>query len=94
MAAEISVEQVAGKLNRVGYESFIQGLRQAKSAGNRNLELAHWFLHLLQKDRTDLALTADKYKLNRAKTALGRHGGGERIPPQRDGNARNIGPSR
>src|SRR5579863_9919501 len=67
MAVEISVEQVAGKLNRVGYESFIQGLRQAKSAGNRNLELAHWFLHLLQKDRTDLALTADKFKLNRAK---------------------------
>src|SRR5579863_6336884 len=67
MAVEISVEQVAGKLNRVGYESFIQGLRQAKSAGNRNLELAHWFLHLLQKDRTDLALTADKFTLSRAK---------------------------
>ena len=67
MAVEISVEQVAGKLNRVGYESFIQGLRQAKSAGNRNVELAHWFLHLLQKERTDLALTADKFKLSRAK---------------------------
>ena len=67
MAVEISVEQVAGKLNRVGYESFIQGLRQAKSAGNRNVELAHWFLHLLQKERTDLALTADKFNLSRAK---------------------------
>jgi type VI secretion system protein VasG len=67
MGADISVEAVAGKLNRVGYESFIQGLRQAKSAGNRNLELAHWLLHILQKDRTDLALTADHYKLSRAK---------------------------
>ena len=67
MGADISVEAVAGKLNRIGYESFIQGLRQAKSAGNRNLELAHWMLHILQKDRTDLALTADHFKLSRAK---------------------------
>ena len=67
MGADISVEAVAGKLNRIGYESFIQGLRQAKSAGNRNLELAHWLLHILQKDRTDLALTADHFKLSRAK---------------------------
>ena len=67
MGADISIEAVAGKLNRVGYESFLQGLRQAKSAGNRNLELAHWVLHILQKDRTDLALTADHFKLDRAK---------------------------
>ena len=67
MGADISVEAVAGKLNRIGYESFIQGLRQAKSAGNRNLELAHWLLHILQKDRTDLALTADHFKLSRAR---------------------------
>ncbi len=25
-------------------------MRQAKSAGNRNIELAHWLLHLLQRD--------------------------------------------
>ena len=67
MGADISVESVAGKLNRVGYESFIQALRQAKSAGNRNIELGHWMLHLLQKDRTDLSLTADHFKLDRAK---------------------------
>jgi type VI secretion system protein VasG len=67
MGADISVESVAGKLNRVGYESFIQALRQAKSAGNRNIELGHWMLHLLQKDRTDLALTADHFKLDRAR---------------------------
>jgi type VI secretion system protein VasG len=67
MGADISIEAVAGKLNRIGYESFLQGLRQAKSAGNRNLELAHWLLHILQKDRTDLALTADHFKLDRAK---------------------------
>jgi type VI secretion system protein VasG len=67
MGADISIEAVAGKLNRIGYESFLQGLRQAKSAGNRNLELAHWLVHILQKDRTDLALTADHFKLDRSK---------------------------
>src|ERR687888_78505 len=45
--ADISLEAVTGKLNRVGYEAFIQALRQAKGAGNRNLELAHWLGHLL-----------------------------------------------
>ena len=39
MGADISVESVAGKLNRIGYDSFIQALRHAKSAGNRNIEL-------------------------------------------------------
>jgi type VI secretion system protein VasG len=67
MGADISYESVAGKLNRLGYEAFLQGLRQAKNAGNRNLELGHWMLHLLQKDRTDLALSVDHYKLSRAK---------------------------
>ena len=67
MGADISVESVTGKLNRVGYDAFIQALRQAKGAGNRNIELGHWMLHLLQKDRTDLALTADHFKLNRSK---------------------------
>jgi type VI secretion system protein VasG len=67
MGADISVEAVAGKLNRVGYEAFIMGLRQAKTAGNRNIELGHWLFQLMQRDRTDIALTADRYKLSRAR---------------------------
>ena len=65
--ADISLEAVTGKLNRVGYESFFQALRHAKSAGNRNVELAHWLLHILQMDRTDLALTADHFNLDRGR---------------------------
>jgi type VI secretion system protein VasG len=65
--ADISLEAVTGKLNRVGYEAFIQALRQAKRAGNRNVELAHWLAHILQKDRTDLGLSADFFELDRAK---------------------------
>jgi type VI secretion system protein VasG len=64
---DISLEAVTGKLNRIGYETFIKALRHAKSAGNRNVELAHWIFHILQTDRTDLALTADYFQLDRAK---------------------------
>jgi len=67
--ADISLEAVTGKLNRIGYEAFIQALRQAKSQGNRNVELAHWMIHILQKDRSDLALSADYFKLDRARLA-------------------------
>jgi type VI secretion system protein VasG len=65
--ADISLEAVTGKLNRIGYEAFIQALRQAKSQGNRNVELAHWLIHILQNDRSDVALTADYFKIDRAR---------------------------
>jgi type VI secretion system protein VasG len=64
---DISLEAVAGKLNRVGYEALFKALRQAKGAGNRNVELAHWLAHVLQDDRTDIALTADHFGLDRNK---------------------------
>jgi type VI secretion system protein VasG len=63
--ADISLEAVAGKLNRVGYEAFFKALRQAKGAGNRNVELAHWLFHILQSERADFGLTADYFKLDR-----------------------------
>ncbi len=65
--ADISLEAVTGKLNRVGYDSFMQAFRHAKGAGHRNIELAHWLLKILQMDRTDLSLTADHFKLDRAR---------------------------
>jgi type VI secretion system protein VasG len=64
---DISLESVTGKLNLAGYDAFIQALRHAKSAGNRNVELAHWLFHILQKEQTDLSLSADHYKLDRAR---------------------------
>src|SRR4051794_34389313 len=68
--ADISLEAVTGKLNRVGYEAFIQALRQAKGAGNRNLELAHWLTHILQNNHSDITLTAEHFKLDRAKLLM------------------------
>ncbi|UZF94123.1 type VI secretion system ATPase TssH [Bosea sp. NBC_00550] len=68
--ADISLESVTGKLNRVGYDSFLQALRQAKGAGNRNVELAHWLVQILQGSANDLTLTADHYKLDRARLLM------------------------
>jgi len=65
--ADISLDAVAGKLNRVGYEAFFKALRQAKGAGNRNVELAHWLFQILQAERTDVSLTADHYKIDRGR---------------------------
>jgi type VI secretion system protein VasG len=64
--ADISLETVAGKLNRVGYEAFFKALRQAKGAGNRHVELAHWLVHILQLENTDISATADYFKVDRA----------------------------
>ncbi|QTL04419.1 type VI secretion system ATPase TssH [Aquabacter sp. L1I39] len=65
--ADISLEALGGKLNRVGYQALFQALRHAKNAGNRRIELAHLLLHILQQDRCDLALTLDRSKLSRAR---------------------------
>jgi type VI secretion system protein VasG len=68
--ADINLEAVAGKLNRIGYEALFKALRQAKGAGNRNVELAHWLVHILQGERTDITLTADHFKLDRNKLLM------------------------
>lgn len=65
--ADVSLETVTGKLNQVGYDTFMQALRQAKGAGNRNLELEHWLLRIVQMDRTDVALTVDYFKIDQGK---------------------------
>src|SRR4030095_8420671 len=65
--SEISLETVTGKLNRLGYDAFMRSLRHAKKAGNRNVELAHWMLHILSNDRSDIALALDHYKVDRAR---------------------------
>ncbi len=65
--SEISLETVTGKLNRLGYDAFMRALRHAKKAGNRNVELAHWMLHILSNDRSDISLTLDHYKIDRAR---------------------------
>jgi len=64
---DISLEAVAGKLNRVAHETLFKALRQAKGSGNRNVELAHWLFQVLQVERSDIVLAADHFKVDRAK---------------------------
>ena len=65
--ADVSLETVTGKLNQVGYDTFMQALRLAKAAGNRNLELEHWLLRIFQMPGTDAALSAQHFKIDQAK---------------------------
>ena len=65
--ADVSLETVTGKLNQVGYDTFMQALRLAKAAGNRNLELEHWLLRMFQMPGTDAALSAQHFKIDQAK---------------------------
>lgn len=65
--ADISLETVAGKLNRVGYDAFLQSLRHARGEGNRNVELSHWLFHILQNPKSDIAVALDHFKLDKAK---------------------------
>ena len=74
----------------MGYDAFIQALRHAKGAGNRNVELAHWFFHILQNERTDLALIADRFKLDRAQVDDRYRLGDRRLPQERNGDARRV----
>lgn len=53
----ITIEKFAGKMNRLGYDSFLQAMRQARGDGNRNVELCHWLFHALSHQEGDLAVT-------------------------------------
>ncbi|MBT9373071.1 type VI secretion system ATPase TssH [Rhizobium sp. CSW-27] len=65
--SDISLETVTGKLNALGYEAFIKALRHAKSAGNRNLELAHWLLHIIEHDASDVSRILDHMHIDRGR---------------------------
>jgi len=64
---EISLETVTGKLNRVGYDAFMQALRHARGEGNRHLELTHWIFHLLENERSDVTVSLQHYGIDRGR---------------------------
>ena len=88
--ADISLETVTGKLNRVGYDAFFQALRQAKAPGNRNVELAHWLAQILQRTAPTSISTADHFKLDRARLAHRPRAGDRRVSQERDRDARRL----
>ncbi|AUH32944.1 type VI secretion system ATPase TssH [Paracoccus tegillarcae] len=64
---EISIEKFAGKMNRAGYDAFIQAMRHARGEGNRNVELAHWLFHVLSNQDCDISVSLREMGLDRGK---------------------------
>ncbi len=64
---DISLETVAGKLNRIGYDAFLQSLRHAKTEGNRHVELSHWLFHVVSQGRSDVVMTLDHFNCDRGR---------------------------
>lgn len=52
--SDISVEDVAYKINTVAYESLDKAMRLTKDTGHRHLELLHWVYYLLRNEKSDL----------------------------------------
>ncbi len=72
--ADISLETVAGKLNRVGYDAFLQSLRHAKNEGNRNVELSHWMFHIVANQKSDISMTLKPFQAGPRQVAEGSGG--------------------
>ena len=62
---EISIEKYAGKLNRAGYDAFLQAMRHARGERNRNVELSHFLFHALSNQNADIAVTLAALNLDR-----------------------------
>ena len=63
----ITIEKFAGKMNRLGYEAFLQAMRQARGDGNRNVELSHWLFHAVSHQDGDISVTLRGLGLDRGR---------------------------
>lgn len=65
--SDVSLETVAGKLNRSGYDGFMKAHRHARAEGNRNVELSHWFFHMVYNEKSDISMVCMHYGIDRSK---------------------------
>ncbi len=63
----ITIEKFAGKMNRLGYDAFLQAMRQARGDGNRNVELCHWLFHAISNQNCDISVTLQQSGLDRGR---------------------------
>ncbi|KIT17904.1 type VI secretion system ATPase TssH [Jannaschia aquimarina] len=63
--ADITIEKFAAKMNRAGYESFLNAMRHARGEGNRNVELIHWLFQALANQDGDIAHTLREMGVDR-----------------------------
>ncbi|OBY24591.1 type VI secretion system ATPase TssH [Leisingera sp. JC1] len=64
---EITIEKYAGKMNRAGYDAFLQGMRQARSARNRYVDLSHWLFHSVSNQNADISVTLRQLGVDRGR---------------------------
>ncbi len=64
---EITIEKFAGKMNRAGYDAFLQAMRQARAENNRNVEICHWLFHAISNQNADITVTLRELGLDRGK---------------------------
>ncbi|MEP1901978.1 MAG: type VI secretion system ATPase TssH, partial [Ascidiaceihabitans sp.] len=63
---EITIEKYAGKMNRAGYDAFLQSMRFARGEGNRHVELVHWLFHAISNQKCDISTTLAELKIDRS----------------------------
>ncbi|GLQ29426.1 type VI secretion system ATPase TssH [Sulfitobacter pacificus] len=64
---EITIEKYAGKMNRAGYDAFLQAMRHARSERNRSVELCHWLFYSLSNKDADLSVTLAELGFDRGR---------------------------
>ncbi|MEL7090450.1 MAG: type VI secretion system ATPase TssH [Pseudomonadota bacterium] len=64
--AEIQVEKYAGKLNRTGYDAFIQAMSLSRGEGHRHVDVLHWLYHIVSNNQSDISVMLGELKLDRA----------------------------
>jgi type VI secretion system protein VasG len=64
---EITIEKYAGKMNRAGYDAFLQAMRHARSERNRSVELCHWLFYSVSNKDADLSVTLAELGLDRGR---------------------------
>ncbi|WP_415919116.1 type VI secretion system ATPase TssH [Tateyamaria sp. SN6-1] len=66
MVAEIQVEKYAGKLNRTGYDAFIQAMSLSRGEGHRHVDVLHWLYHIVSNKQSDISVMLSALNLDRA----------------------------
>ncbi len=64
---EITIEKYAGKMNRAGYDAFLQGMRHARTERNRYVDLCHWLFHSVSNQNADISVTLRELGLDRGR---------------------------
>ncbi|WP_420857753.1 type VI secretion system ATPase TssH [Marivivens marinus] len=64
---DISIEKYAGKMNRAGYDAFIQGMRHARTERNRYVDIPHFLFNAVSNQNADISVTLNGLGLDRGR---------------------------